>query len=64
MNTFKNLQAENNALGYMGYTLMDSYDVLGCSQKCDAINGCSAFNVGELIWPVFVFPFLLTISSI
>ncbi|KAF7193493.1 hypothetical protein HII31_05167 [Pseudocercospora fuligena] len=44
-NTFKNLKAMNNALGYMGYTLLDTYDVQLCSQKCDAINGCAAFNV-------------------
>jgi hypothetical protein len=46
-NTFQDLKAENNALGYMGYTLLDSYDVQLCSEKCDAINGCAAFNVGE-----------------
>lgn len=46
-NTFKNLNAVNNALGYMGFTLMETYDVTACSQKCDAIDGCAAFNVGE-----------------
>lgn len=46
-NTFKNLNAMNNAMGYMGFTLMDTYDVTTCSQKCDAIDGCAAFNVGE-----------------
>ncbi|KAF2170723.1 hypothetical protein M409DRAFT_63804 [Zasmidium cellare ATCC 36951] len=45
VNTFKNLKAMNNALGYMGYTLMDTYDVPLCSSKCDKINGCAAFNV-------------------
>ena len=44
VNTFKNLKAENNALGYMGYTLLDAYDTIDCSKKCDAINGCSAFK--------------------
>lgn len=40
INTFKNFKAMNNALGYMGFTLLDSYDVQACSRKCDAINGC------------------------
>ncbi|KAF2171165.1 hypothetical protein M409DRAFT_50643 [Zasmidium cellare ATCC 36951] len=44
-NTFKDLNAMNNALGYMGFTLLDTYDVTACSQKCDAIDGCAAFNV-------------------
>ncbi|KAI5365946.1 hypothetical protein Slin14017_G035860 [Septoria linicola] len=44
-NTFKNLKAMNNALGYMGYTLLDEYSVPECSKKCAAINGCAAFNV-------------------
>ena len=46
---FKNLQAENNALGYMGFTLLDTYDTQLCAKKCDAIYGCNAFNIGELI---------------
>lgn len=37
----------NNAMGYMGFTLMDTYDVTACSQKCNAIDGCAAFNVGK-----------------
>lgn len=42
VNTFKNFNAMNNALGYMGFTLMDTYDVTLCSRKCDAINGCKS----------------------
>lgn len=29
----------------MGYTLLDSYDTIGCANKCNAIYGCQAFNV-------------------
>lgn len=45
---FKNLQAENNALGYMGFTLLDSYDTKLCASKCNEIYGCNAFNIGKL----------------
>ncbi|KAK2765818.1 hypothetical protein CKAH01_15567 [Colletotrichum kahawae] len=44
-NTFKNLQASSSAYGYMGYTTLDSYDTKLCASKCDAINGCVAFNI-------------------
>ncbi|GAB7343586.1 hypothetical protein MBLNU457_1588t1 [Dothideomycetes sp. NU457] len=44
-NTFTNLDASNNAYMYMGYTTLESYDVQGCSAKCDAIDGCEAFNI-------------------
>ncbi|KAF1929530.1 uncharacterized protein M421DRAFT_59878 [Didymella exigua CBS 183.55] len=42
---FKNLQAGNNALGYMGFTLLDTYDTDLCASKCNEIYGCSAFNI-------------------
>ena len=45
---FKDLKAENNALGYMGFTLLDTYDTQLCAKKCDAIYGCNAFNIGKL----------------
>lgn len=48
-NTFKNLNAMNNAMGYMGFTLMDAYDVTTCSHMCDTIDGCAAFNVGQAV---------------
>lgn len=48
VNTFTNQGASNNAYGYMGYTVLTSYDVAGCSAKCDAINGCAAFNICKL----------------
>ncbi|KAG9943102.1 glycoside hydrolase, partial [Aureobasidium melanogenum] len=45
INTFTNLQASNNAYGYMGYQLLRTYDTQLCSQKCDKINGCLSFNI-------------------
>jgi hypothetical protein len=44
-NTFTNLQASNNAYGYLGFSTLGSYDSLACAAKCDAITGCSAFNL-------------------
>ncbi|KAF3038829.1 hypothetical protein E8E12_006552 [Didymella heteroderae] len=43
--TFKNLQAENNTLGYMGFTLFDTYDTDLCVSKCNKTYGCIAFNI-------------------
>ncbi|KAF1354582.1 hypothetical protein BDV97DRAFT_374662 [Delphinella strobiligena] len=43
--TFQNLNASNNAFGYMGYTVLSSYDTAGCAAKCDAISGCASFNL-------------------
>jgi hypothetical protein len=45
VNTFTNLQASNNAFGYMGYTILQSYDTQSCADKCTKIDGCQAFNV-------------------
>ncbi|KAG9653644.1 glycoside hydrolase, partial [Aureobasidium melanogenum] len=44
-NTFTNLNASNNAYGYMGYTTLNSYDTNLCASKCNAINGCMSFNL-------------------
>ena len=44
-NAFTNLNASNNAYGYLGYTTLNSYDTALCSSKCDAIVGCEAFNI-------------------
>jgi hypothetical protein len=44
-NTFANLQSSNNAYGYMGFTALNSYDTNLCASKCNAINGCMAFNI-------------------
>ena len=45
VSTFTNLQASNNAYGYMGYTLLKEYNAQTCADKCTLINGCQAFNV-------------------
>ncbi|KAG9517107.1 hypothetical protein KCU93_g8897, partial [Aureobasidium melanogenum] len=42
---FKNLQASNNALGYLGFSLMSSYDPSICAARCDKVNGCQAINI-------------------
>ena len=31
--------------GYMGYTVLDTYDVASCASSCNAIVGCSSFNI-------------------
>ncbi|KAF2768369.1 hypothetical protein EJ03DRAFT_262594, partial [Teratosphaeria nubilosa] len=31
--------------GYMGYSVLSSYDVKGCSASCDATVGCQSFNI-------------------
>lgn len=43
--TFQNLNASSNAYGYMGYTVLNSYDSGLCGSKCDAIDGCASFNL-------------------
>ncbi|KAF2228124.1 hypothetical protein BDZ85DRAFT_315612 [Elsinoe ampelina] len=43
--TFKNLNASNNAYGYMGYSTLDSYDVTTCAGRCTKVNGCMSFNI-------------------
>ncbi|CAD0088339.1 unnamed protein product [Aureobasidium mustum] len=45
VNTFSNLNASNNAYGYMGYTLLPEYKAQTCADKCTKINGCQAFNI-------------------
>ncbi|GAM90385.1 hypothetical protein ANO11243_084280 [Dothideomycetidae sp. 11243] len=42
---FQNLNASNNAYGYMGYTTLDSYDTALCAKKCTALKGCSSINI-------------------
>jgi hypothetical protein len=42
---FTNLNASNNANGYMGYTTLQTYDTIGCAAQCNAIVGCSAINI-------------------
>jgi hypothetical protein len=43
--TFKNLQGSSQAYGYMGFTLLDSYDTETCAAKCNSITGCVGINV-------------------
>jgi len=33
--------------GYMGYSVMNSYDPAACTADCDAIEGCSSVNICE-----------------
>jgi hypothetical protein len=41
----RNTKALPNAPGYLGFTLMDTYDVQTCADKCNAISGCTSFNI-------------------
>ncbi|CAD0097303.1 unnamed protein product [Aureobasidium mustum] len=43
--SFTNLTASNNALGYLGYSLMNTYDPSVCASRCDKIDGCQSINV-------------------
>jgi len=43
--TYANLQASNNANGYLGYTTMRTYDAQACASMCDVMNGCAAVNI-------------------
>ncbi|KAK4561353.1 hypothetical protein LTR86_004670 [Recurvomyces mirabilis] len=31
--------------GYMGYSLLDTYDTPTCAARCDSVQGCSSFNI-------------------
>jgi hypothetical protein len=42
---FTNINASNNANGYMGFTTLQTYDTAGCAAQCNAITGCSAINI-------------------
>lgn len=42
---FSNLNASNNAYGYLGFTTFKTYDVAGCAAKCNGIKGCMSFNI-------------------
>lgn len=46
-NNFKNKQAANSAMNYLGYSVIQSgeYDVKYCAAKCDAKAGCLSFNI-------------------
>ncbi|KAM0714476.1 hypothetical protein Q7P37_010263 [Cladosporium fusiforme] len=42
---FKNLQASNNAMNYLGFEQIKSYDVDYCAAKCTKKAGCLSFNI-------------------
>lgn len=43
---FANLQGASSAYAYMGYSVITTgYDTAKCASKCDAIDGCLAFNI-------------------
>lgn len=45
---FKNLDAANSAMNYLGYTVVNTgkgYDVDYCAAKCNAKPGCLSFNI-------------------
>ncbi|KAI0416359.1 hypothetical protein F5X98DRAFT_388110 [Xylaria grammica] len=42
---YRNLNASSNAYGYLGFTLLESYDTQTCAAKCKGINGCRSFNL-------------------
>ncbi|THX78795.1 hypothetical protein D6D05_05226 [Aureobasidium pullulans] len=42
---FVNQQASNNAFGYMGFSVLDTYDVATCASRCTALNGCVSINI-------------------
>ncbi|TKX20680.1 hypothetical protein C1H76_7066 [Elsinoe australis] len=43
--TFQNWNASNQAYGYLGYQLLDTYDTSVCAAKCNSIEDCLAFNI-------------------
>lgn len=45
VNKFKNLKGSNNAVAYLGYKTLDTYDTQDCADSCTATQGCSAFNI-------------------
>ena len=58
-NTFTNLNASSNAYGYLGYSVMEEYDVQACAARCDKVNVCQAFNICEQVLETMRFSFLL-----
>jgi hypothetical protein len=44
-NTFTNLKAAVTAHGYLGYSLLPSYNTTQCAAKCNKIRGCQGFNL-------------------
>lgn len=42
---FSNLKVANQANGYLGYTIIPSYNPATCASECSSIAGCLAFNI-------------------
>lgn len=42
---YQNMNGSTSAYYYMGYTLMNSYDVATCAAKCSGMNLCQSFNI-------------------
>jgi hypothetical protein len=45
VNKFKNLKGSNNAVAYLGYSTLDTYDTQACADSCTKKEGCSSFNI-------------------
>ncbi|KAI4701025.1 hypothetical protein J4E89_010861 [Alternaria sp. Ai002NY15] len=45
VNKFKNLKGSNNAVAYLGYKTLDTYDTQACADSCTEKDGCSSFNI-------------------
>ncbi|PNS19067.1 hypothetical protein CAC42_1803 [Sphaceloma murrayae] len=43
--SFTNWNASNQAYGYLGYHLLDTYNTSVCASRCDSIEDCLAFNI-------------------
>lgn len=43
--SFQNLAGASSAYGYLGYSVVKTYDVATCAAKCTAKSGCLAFNI-------------------
>lgn len=43
--TYTDLHASSNAHGYLGYTLLGSYDASACASQCNERDGCESFNI-------------------
>jgi hypothetical protein len=49
--SFQNVNASNNAHGYLGFTALTSYDVNKCAARCNALTGCKLV-IFILVWVV------------
>lgn len=42
---YQNKQGSSEGVyGYMGYSILDSYDTQKCASRCEAVKGCVSFN--------------------